>query len=117
MPENQTSRTRDYAPVYECRGFSIPQFGTSIPSLWIWSRAADRMLGLRPSQLVQLSTLLAINSAEWISWAVMGVANSTAIQTARAPWGPDTDHLHPHFHITSKTLISVSRQAPPIGHA
>ena len=70
MPENETSRARDYAPVYECRGYSIPQFGTSIPWLWIWSRAADRVLGLRPSQLVQLSTLLAIHPdiSLWRRW-------------------------------------------------
>jgi hypothetical protein len=70
MPENKTSRARDYAPVYECRGYSIPQFGTSIPWCWIWSKAADRVLGLRPSQLVQLSTLLAINPdiSLWRRW-------------------------------------------------
>ena len=70
MPGNETSHAREYEPVYECRGFSIPQFGTSIPWLWIWSRAADRVLGLRPSQLVQLSTLLAIHPdiGLWRRW-------------------------------------------------
>ena len=70
MPENTISRARETGRLYECDGFSIPQFGTSIPWLWIWSRAADRVLGLRPSQLVQLSTLLAINPdiSLWRRW-------------------------------------------------
>ena len=69
-PGNETSRTRETGRLYACDGFSIPQFGTSIPWLWIWSRAADRVLGLRPSQLVQLSTLLAINPNldQWRRW-------------------------------------------------
>ena len=70
MPGNETSRTRETGRLYACDGFSIPQFGTSIPWLWIWSRAADRVLGLRPSQLVQLSTLLAISPdiSLWRRW-------------------------------------------------
>ena len=69
-PGNTTSRTRETGRLYACDGYSIPQFGTSIPWLWIWSRAADRVLGLRPSQLVQLSTLLAIHpdAAQWRRW-------------------------------------------------
>ena len=70
MPGNETSRTRETGRLYACDGFSIPQFGTSVPWCWIWSRAADRVLGLRPSQLVQLSTLLAINPdiSLWRRW-------------------------------------------------
>ena len=70
MLGNETSRTRETGRLYECDGFSIPQFGTSIPWLWVWSRAADRIMGLRPSQLVQLSTLLAIHpdAAQWRRW-------------------------------------------------
>ena len=61
MPENETSRAREFVPVYECRGYTMPEWGTSIPWCWIWSRATGRVLGLRPSQLCNVSTLMAIH--------------------------------------------------------
>ena len=70
MTENEISRARVYEPVYRAEGFSIPTFGTSIPWCWIWSRAADRVLGLRPSQLCSVSTLMVIHpdAAQWRRW-------------------------------------------------
>jgi len=58
--EKETSRAREPEPLFECRGHWFAPFGTSVPWLWIWSRAAGRVLGLRPSQLSSEGTLLTI---------------------------------------------------------
>jgi hypothetical protein len=53
------SRARDSKAEWWPDGFFIPPWGGP-PWLWIYSRAADRVLGLRPSQLMGQGALLAI---------------------------------------------------------
>ena len=68
--EKETSHVREWIPVYRALGYSFPEWGTSIPWLWIWAKDTNRTFGLRPSQLISVSTLFALCPVPviWRAW-------------------------------------------------
>jgi hypothetical protein len=56
--ENDNSYARYKNSECEPVGVWYPPWGPSVPWLWIWSRAAGRILGFRPSQMIWANLLV-----------------------------------------------------------